>query len=400
MNAPTLPLTDPAFWADPYPRLNRLRESTRVARSEDGTAVILRHADVEALLGGGLFRNEGISLLERRGFVPGDPIHTWRSLALGSLHGADHRRIRTLVGRAMGERQMEAITPIVQRHTSHLLDTLGAQPFDAVSAIGGNLPLWVISDYLGIPEDARQRVDDLVRQGLADAFGVEVTPAIRERVNAMFRTLLDFVDGLIEARAMQPRNDLLSGLLNTGDMDERLSREEINVLFLNLFVGATESTAFALTSGLMLLAQQPELLQRLRDQPDAMHAFVEETLRLYPPNMLLANKMALADCRFCDVDFAAGERVIVPLAAPNRDPRVFANPDAVDLTRPPLRHFTFSLGQHFCLGQALARNQLRTFFELLAQRVQRVEMDIAQPQLLPYTAVNRWRELPLRLIPR
>lgn len=397
MTDATLPVRDPDFWKDPYPLLNQLRERVRMARLEDGTRAVLRHADVESLLNGGLFRNEGISLLERRGFRPGDPIHTWRDLALGSLHGPDHHRIRSLVGRAMGERQMDAITPIVEGHAQQLLDQLGAEPFDAVTRIGSNLPLWVISDYLGIPPEDRERVDTLVQQGLADAFGVNVTPEIRDRVNAMFDTLLKFVDELIEARRMQPQNDLLTRLLDAEEVNDRLSRQEVIVLFLNLFVGATESTAFALTSGLMLLARHPELMDRLRDDPDAVHAFVEETLRLYPPNMLLANKMALDDCEFCGEHFARGERIVVPLAAPNRDPRVFERPDELDLDRPPARHFTFSFGQHFCLGQALARNQLRTFFGLVARRVACVHLEIEQPVLVPFSAVNRWEQLPLRL---
>lgn len=391
-----LPLRDPDFWQDPFPLINRLREAARVAHTDDGVKVILRHADVEALLNGGQFINEGISLLERRGFKPGDPIHEWRRQALGSLHGENHRRIRSLVGKAMGERYMESIPPAVEHYLWRILDEVGGERFDAVTAIGAQLPLQVISEYLGIAPQDRQRVDHLVRQGQAEAFGVNVTPEIRERVNAMFAILLEFIEGLIDERRISPGNDLLTQLLDVDEMGDRLSKPEIVVLFLNLFIGATESTASAMTTGLWQLALRPSLLRQLRRDPSLIENFVEEVLRLFPPNTVLGNKIAARDTEFCGVPFAEGEMVVVPLASPNRDPRVFERPDEIDLQRPRKRHFTFSYGAHFCLGQALARCQLRAFFEVVARHCDRIELLTDTPRWVPFTAINRMEALPLR----
>lgn len=397
MTSAILRVHEADFWQNPYPEINRLRETTRVARTDDGTKVILRHADVEALLNGGGFINEGISLLERRGFRPGEPFHYWRSLALGSRNGDDHRRIRVLVGKAMGARQVQGFEPVLERCVEQTLDALLDTEFDAIVAIGEELPLAVIGEYLGIPREERARVDKLVREGQAQAFGVNVTEEIRVRVNDMFAILLDFIGNLIEERNMTPQNDLLSGLLTVQEGDERLSRDELVTLFLNLFVGATESTANALTTGLWILGREPVWLEALREDPSRVEAFVEEVLRLYPPNLLLANKVAAQAMEFCGEHFDAGERVVVPIAAPNRDPRVFETPDEVRLERPSARHFTFSLGTHFCLGQALARAQIRTFFAQLAWRCRAVELSVQEPEWVPFAAVNRMRTLPLRL---
>lgn len=388
-----LPLTDAAFWADPYPALNALREATRVAVTDAGVKVVLRHADVEQLLNGGAFINEGISLLERRGFVPGDPIYEWRKRALGSLHGEGHRRIRSLVGRAITHHSVDALRPMIRRHAAEALQPLLDRPADFVIAIAGSLPLVVISDYLGIGHGDRERIDHLVREGQAEAFGVNVTAEIRERVNAMFATLLAFIDELIEARRLRPQNDLLTKLLDAEELGDRLSRDEVVVLFLNLFVGATESTASALMTGTWLLGRQPQLMDVLRDDPGRVAAFVEEVLRLYPPNLVLANKIAGSDVDIFDTHFVAGESVVVPLAAPNRDPRVFAEPDTIDLERPPARHFTFSLGSHFCLGQALARCQLQEYFGCLTQLACNIDLITDEPQWVPFAAVNAMTEL-------
>lgn len=388
-----LPLTDAAFWADPYPAINALREATRVAVTDAGVKVILRHADVEQLLNGGAFINEGISLLERRGFVAGDPIYEWRKRALGSLHGEDHRRIRSLVGRAITHHSVDALRPMIRRHAIERLTPLLDQPADFVTAVAEPLPLAVISDYLGIAPADRERVDHLVRQGQADAFGVNVTAAIRTRVNAMFATLLAFIDELIEARRIRPQNDLLTKLLDVEELGDRLSRKEVVVLFLNLFVGATESTASAMMTGTWLLGRQPELVDVLHDDPSRVPAFVEEALRLYPPNLVLGNKIAGHDVEIFDTRFAAGESVVVPLAAPNRDPRVFAQPDSIVLDRPPARHFTFSLGSHFCLGQALARCQLQEYFACLTKIVRRIELAADKPEWVPFAAVNAMVQL-------
>ncbi|HSW14147.1 MAG TPA: cytochrome P450 [Solimonas sp.] len=399
MSLPLLDLADPAFWSDPAPVLAALRERGRVAVTAEGTRAILRHADVSELLLGGGFVNEGVSLLQRRGFQPGDALYEYRRQALGALGGEEHRRLRSLVGRAMGPSQAEAIRAIVQRRAETLLEPLLGREVDALATLTSVLPLQVIGEYLGIDEQQRLRVDALVREGQAKAFGREVTPDIVRRANEVFAQLIDFVATEIAARRLAPQNDMLSRLLEVEEDRQLLSPREITVLFLNLFIGATESTASALASGLLLLARQPELLDQLQAEPALLPAFVEENLRLYPPNTLLANKVAARDLEFCGERFAAGETVMVPIPSPNRDPRVFDNPDRADLQRSPQRHFSFSQGTHFCLGHALARAQLQQFFHSLTARVRRVEL-LEPVAWLPFVAINSPASLRLQLLPR
>lgn len=394
-----LDLKAPEFWQNPAGVLADLRERVPVAQSNEGTKVLLRHADVDHLLMSGKFENEGASLLARRGFKPGDALYEFRRKALGALNGPDHLHIRSLAGKALGPRYIGYVRSVVARRLPQLLDPLMDVECDALLSITTQLPLEVIGEYLGISEDDRSRVDNLVREGQAKAFGREVTPDIVVRANAIFADLLEFVSGQIQKRRMLPHNDALADLLSVEEDGQKLSQDEVQVLFLNLFIGAVESTASSMSTGLLLLSQYPDLLEAFRRNPAVVSAFVEENLRLYPPNILIANKVAKEDGTFFGVAFVKGESVIVPVPSPNRDPRVFVNPDRVHLARPAQRHFTFSLGQHFCLGQAFARAQLQAFFSVLSRLVERVEPCQDQVKWVPYAAITRMQELRLRLVP-
>lgn len=397
MDLPLLDLKNPCFWQNPFPILNDLRERTRVAVTEDGVKAILRHADVQELLLSGKFINEGISLLERRGFKPGDALYEYRKLALGALSGDGHRRFRALVGRALSEDHVELVRPIAARHIDVLLPDLLNRDIEAVTQLTQPLLLEIIGEFLGIDVADRRSIDALVREGQAKAFGREVTQQIRDNVNAIFVDLQRFMTQQIEERRMAPKNDVLTRLLDAEVENQTLTQREIIVFFLNLFIGAGESTGSAMATGLWLLAQDRALFERLKAQPDLVPRFVEEELRLYPPNTLLANKVAKAAMEFCGVQFAKGEIVMVPLPAPNRDPRVFERPDEVDLDGKPQRHFTFSLGSHFCLGQALARAQLQEFFTRVCGAVERIDSLDSTIEWEPYAAVSNIRRLSLRM---
>jgi cytochrome P450 len=395
MHLPLLNLKNPDFWQNPFPLLDELREQSRVAITEDGVKAILRHADVQELLLSGKFINEGISLLERRGFKPGDSLYEYRKLALGALSGDNHRRFRVLVGRALSEDHIELVRPIVARHLDAMLPTLLNRDIEAVTQLTQPLLLEIIGEFLGIDVADRRTVDALVREGQAKAFGREVTQEIRDNVNAIFVELQDFMARQIEGRKLAPKNDVLSRLLDAEVENQTLSQREIIVFFLNLFIGAGESTGSAMATGLWLLAKDRDLFLRLQARPELIPRFVEEDLRLYPPNTLLANKVAVDAMEFCGVPFAKGEIVMVPLPSPNRDPRVFEKPDAVDLDSRQQRHFSFSLGSHFCLGQALARAQLQTFFERLCQSIDGIRLSDGNIEWEPYAAVSNIRRLAL-----
>jgi cytochrome P450 len=392
-----IPLADFAFWQDPYPTLDRLREQHRTAVTDSGVKAIMRYADCEELLKGDGFVNEGVSLLERRGFRAGDALLEWRRLTLGAINGESHRRIRALAGRAITHQTVEYMRPRIRELTDALIEPhMASGEIDVAADLARRLPLAVISEFLGISEADRDRVADTVLRGAARAFGVNVTAEIRAEVNAMFEELMGFIAGLIAERRMTPKADALSRLMSVEECGDRLTQQEIVVLFLNLFSGATESTASAMTSGAWLFARYPEQAALVRENPGLLKPAVEEILRLYPPNLLLANKISAREQDLFGLHFAVGEQVVIPLGAPNRDPRVWDAPDNFDVRREPKRHFTFSIGEHFCLGQALARCLLQEFFAVLLARFEIMELLVETPRWIPFGAVNQMESLPLR----
>lgn len=395
---PVLDLRPTAFWQNPSETLDPLREAAPVAVTHDGTKCVLRHAEVAQLLTDGRFINEGVSLLTRRGFKPGDAMLEYRRKAIGALSGEAHQRVRGLVGRALTLHRIDIVADIVQRRLPGMLAPLYFREADALPLLM-TLPLQVIGEYLGIDEADRARVDALIHEGQAKAFGREVTPEIVARANAIFAELMQFTTGLIEQRRVAPHNDVLARLLDVEEGQQRLTHDEVIVFFLNLLIGATESTTSAMCSGLLELARAPALLDALDDDMRAVNAFVEEVLRLHPPNTLLANKIAAEPLEFCGLEFAKGETVIIPIPAPNRDPRAYDQPSKLDIGRRPTRHYTFSLGAHFCMGQALARLQLATFFSVFAHGVRSIEL-CEPPQWQPYAATRTPLSLRLRLLPR
>lgn len=398
MSAPgVIPLADAAFWQDPYPTLDRVREQHRTAVTDAGVKAITRYADCEELLRGGAFVNEGVSLLERRGFRPADALLEWRRLTLGAINGENHRRIRALAGRAITHQTVECMRPRIRELTHALIEPHAARgEIDVVDDLARRLPLGVISEFLGISEADRDRVADTVLQGAARAFGVNVTAEIRAEVNAMFEELMGFIAGLIAERRMSPRVDALSRLMSVEECGERLTQQEIIVLFLNIFSGATESTASAMASGAWLFARHPQQAALVRAHPELLKPAVEEILRLHPPNLLLANKISLHEQDAFGLHFDAGEQVVIPLGAPNRDPRIWDSPDDFDVRRESKRHLTFSIGEHFCLGQALARCLLQEFFSVLLERCREMEALVDKPRWIPFAAVNQMESLPLR----
>ncbi len=236
--------------------------------------------------------------------------------------------------------------------------------------------------------------------GAADAFGPKVDEAIRDQANHTFAALMDFVSELAEARRREPRDDLLTQLIQVEEAGDRLSRDELVVLFTNIFGGAVESSASVLTSAVMLLAQHPEQAALLRAQPGLAKGAVEEVLRHRPAFYAVGKKAARA-LTWRDQSFAKGQPITIPLGAPNRDPRRWADPDRFDITRPPeQRSLSFSAGAHFCLGQALARADLQEAVTAFASRCDEIELEIDPPRWVPFVSVNRVEALPVRFAPR
>jgi cytochrome P450 len=173
---------------------------------------------------------------------------------------------------------------------------------------------------------------------------------------------------VVQERRAAPREDLLSALVAAEEQESRLTSQEILATTTLLLVAGNETTTKLIGNGLLALLRHPDQLELLRDEPKRIPAAVEELLR-YDGPVQLTSRIALADFAFRGHDLRRGQQVVLLLAAANRDPAQFPEPDRLDVTRQDLRHLAFGQGIHFCLGAQLARLEAALAFEGLLTRL-------------------------------
>lgn len=288
----------------------------------------------------------------------------------------DHTRLRRLVSVAFSAKRVEQLRPHVQAIVDDLLDEIAAAGPDAtvdlVSQFAFPMPFTVICELLGVPDGDRDSFGDALGRLLSPA----PTPEDYARVKSGSDDVVAHINGLIEAKAQEPADDLVSALIEARDGDERLDQRELRSTILQLVVAGHDTTASLIGNSVVALLTHPEQLTWLRSadghaagriDSDRLTRAIEELLRFDPPAPGSTFRYALEDVQIGDHTIPAGAQVFIALAAPNHDPRRFASPDSLDLERDDTRHLSFGHGIHFCLGAGLARMEghiaLRTLFD-------------------------------------
>jgi cytochrome P450 len=279
----------------------------------------------------------------------------------------DHTRLRRLVGKAFTARRVEAMRADVRRRARRLVDEMVAKgpPADLVEDFARPLPVSVICDLLGVPFADHQIFREWT-EGLTDD-----ATAKREVFHELGDALGDYMAGLVARRRREPTDDLLGALVRARDNGDKLTETElISIAGPGLLTGGVETVSSGLPSFVFTLLTHPRELAALRERPELMPTAVEELLRYVPINTAaMFARYALQDVRFGDVVVRAGDPVLPALAAANRDPEVFEDPEHIDLTRSTNPHLTFGHGPHHCIGSQLARLELR---EALAELLDRL----------------------------
>jgi pimeloyl-[acyl-carrier protein] synthase len=279
----------------------------------------------------------------------------WQMFArwLISLDGERHVRVRRIFAGLFTPRRVNAFREVITERATALLDgVVDRGVMDLVVDFARPLPFSVIVRILGVPEERHGWIAERMFT-LGEGFSHQREPEFLERAGTAVTEMLDYYSELLDARTEQPRDDLISALAanRRENEDERLD-VAANCIF---FIEAGHVTTTSLISaGTLLLLQHPEQLARVRSEPTAIYGAVEEMLRLITP-VTQAVCRAREDIEIDGFRFPAGLHRHVWLAAANRDPMVFAEPDGFDIDRSPNRHLGFSAGAHFCLGAPLAR---------------------------------------------
>jgi len=281
----------------------------------------------------------------------------------------DHTRYRKLVTRVFTVRAVQRLKERTQEIADRLLDELeprASEPVDLVEAYCSLLPVTVIAEILGVPEDERDRVLEF---GAAAAPSLDLGLGYRQhrRVRNALQSFDAWLGEHLEHLRRHPGDNLLSQLVAVRDGEGGLDEHELKSTAGLVLAAGFETTVNLLGNGIALLHDHPEQRKALEHDPDLWANAVEEALRVDPP-VLLTGRMAQRDTTVAGQRVAAGSMVTTVLAGANRDPDVFDDPLAFDVTRANARdHISFSVGRHHCLGAALARMEgevgLRSLWE-------------------------------------
>ncbi len=391
-----LPLRNKAFWQDPYPAFDDARAAHRTAVSESGEPVVLSIADLEAVSAHPAMAPLGLDALARLGITDG-PFYEWRALSLNAREHDDHRRLRSLVGRAFTPMQVQRVRPAVREHAERLLDAVAERgEMEVQDEYAREVPLFSICLFLGIPEEDRHEIEAL-HFGTEEGFGWPMTPERRARAEAGIVGLDGYARRLVARRRDEPQDDLVSALVHVEEQGDRLSEVELIAMVVNLIGGAIGSTNAAITNAAHLFAHHPAQAQLLRDEPGLTRAAVEEVLRMAPPFRSTRRK-ALAPVDVAGLHLEPGQAVLLSRQAANRDPDRFDRPHEFDITRGDSNHASFGHGPHFCLGQALARANLAEAIPALVTRCHDLEVE-GDPVRIPFDPVEKFDALRVRFRP-
>jgi cytochrome P450 len=368
-------ILDYANRANPYPLYAELRK-TPVSLEADGTYVVSTYAEIAALLHDPRVSSDPRNRPQPAGATP-TPEADLAELPLSfiALDPPDHDRLRRLATRPFGPPhtpgRIDGIRPWLAETTTGLIDNLaGKDQIDLVDEFAYPLPVAAICKLLGVPREDEPRFHqwaDAVIETVDPTTGTfEERQRRRAQVNA---ELGQYLNGLADAHLRQPGDDLLSGLLTDDDPDRRMSREDLVSTAALLFIAGHETTVNLIANGMLTLLRHPDMLQRLRREPDLIIPLVEELLRYEPPVQFLISRTALADIDIAGTTIPAGSPLLLVLAAGSRDPDRFGDPDRFDPDRTDNQHFGFGGGIHYCFGAPLARVETQIALPALARRL-------------------------------
>ena len=295
-------------------------------------------------------------------------LHPLEPPSMLSVEPPDHTRYRKLVSSVFTPRAVAALRDRVQHTANMLLDDLGddAGTVDMVERYCSALPVTVIGDILGVPDDARSRILEFGELA-APSLDIGLTWKQYRQVYRGIEGFNKWLSNHLHELRRNPGDDLMSQIIQASDDGARLSHEELLATAGLVLAAGFETTVNLLGNGIRMLLDTPEHLETLAVRPELWPNTVEEILRLDSPVQLSA-RTATKDTDIAGTVVRAGDGVIVYLAGANRDPKVFDDPHRFDIERENAgKHLSFSGGRHFCLGAGLARAEgevgLRTFFE-------------------------------------
>jgi len=389
----------PEFIRDPYPHYERLRRTDPVHLAPHGQYVLSRHAEASFVMRDKRFGKDFVERTIRRygPKIMEEPIFRSMSHWMLQQDPPDHTRLRGLVVKAFTARRVEDMRPRIQQVVDQTIDRIAAQGhMDLIEDFAFRLPVTIICDMLGIPEEFREAFYTGSRDGGRILDPVPLTPAEIAQGNAANLMAQMYFQQLFELRRKNPGDDLTTQLVQAEENGSKLSNEELTANIILLFGAGHATTANLIGNGLLALHRNPDQLALLKANPALIANAIEEFLR-YDSSVQLTGRVALEDIDdLGGRKIPKGETVLCLLGSANRDPAVYPDrPDQLDITRPNVRPISFGGGIHLCLGAQLARIEAEVAISTLLRRLPELRLDDADnPQWLPTFVLRGLERLP------
>ncbi|MCB9408710.1 cytochrome P450 [Mycolicibacterium sp.] len=400
MSAETVELVldpyDYDFHENPYPYYRRLRDEAPLYRNAElNFWALTRHADVHR----GFRNSTGLS--NRLG-VSLDPIsrnpEAYRTMSFLAMDDPGHQRLRTLVSRGFTPRRIRELEPRVRELTTGHLDTaLESESFDYITDFAAKLPMDVISELIGVPEQDRQPLRALADTVVHREDGVADVP---HSALAAAVELLTYYADMVAQRRRKPTEDLTSALLDAEIDGDRLRDDEIMAFLFLMVVAGNETTTKLLGNAVYWAARNPGQLDSVLADHSRIPLWVEETLRYDTSSQILA-RVVVGEVEFHGTTLRDGETLLLVPGSAHRDERVFDSPDEYRIGRDiGSRLLSFGSGAHFCLGAHLARMEARVALSELFARISGYQVDEAGAVRVHSSSVRGFASLPITVAMR
>ncbi|MFE4862422.1 cytochrome P450 [Streptomyces sp. NPDC056670] len=371
----TDPTTDPQFLRDPYPAYAVMRSACPVQLMSTGSGhsgyLVTGYAQArEALSDSRLSKDTAAFFADKGSRRDLHPAVAHNMLASDPPR---HTRLRKLVTKAFTTGAVAEMRPFITGVTDELLDRWPKGEVDLIAALALPLPVIVICELLGVPEE---------EQALVQRWSGELFAAGKpEVIDAASHAMADYMAGLIEAKRTRPGNSLLDRLVSARDGDDRLSEEELVSLAILLLVAGHETTTHFIGNAVLALLRHPDQMDRLRRNPEAVTTALDELLRFDSPVSTATFRFATQACTLGGTEIPAGAPVLIALGAANRDPLRFTSPDRLALDRGAAAHLGFGHGIHRCVGAPLAKAEAEIALRAILLRFPGIRLAVPPDQL-------------------
>ena len=384
----------------PHDQFDRLRREAPVfwhpEPDDTGFWAITKHADVRSVS----HDCETFSSELGGTFIPTPDEEALAQLRLTILNmdPPKHNRYRRLVSRGFTPRMITALVEEIERRAAVVVDQVCDKgEVEFVEEIAAQVPVQMICEMIGLEPEVWPRMFELSNQ----LIGSRDDPDYQELPggpNAAAMEVYMLCDAVAADRRSNPRDDIMTALVQAEIDGERLDDAELNLFFITLIVAGNETTRNLINHAMLALIDHPDQAQRLRDDPSLWDTAVDEMLR-WGSSIHNFRRTATRDTELRGVPIAAGDKVVLYYASANRDEDVFADPHTFDVGRTPNDHVTFGGGGvHYCLGASLARAEIRATMRQLVDRLP--DLELAGPvDRLHSDFVNGVKTMPVRFTP-